>query len=754
MPAPLSPIRPSRSEEDGETRPLSPFSLGTRRVSKDQNSTSQSSMITIRPATHQRPGEVGVEEALISDAYKTGQRESSPKPNLTQRSASVNLAENRLSDFGNRPTDFFETDSSDVDESGSDDAAQNGDLDPLESVPRKVNKSSVTENSTVPISVNTTINKDLNKARRVSDEGQDPEMSHEGESKKSPSQSASAHGISQIRTTSVTAPRLDDSALDTPHTHSSADRDWLQRPWSENPQYYPYGLSSHSRDDGRFGTQTTINTIGARSNRSTNTHLAGRRGDRMLYAHAITMKSLANLEAGADDEDPAIDIDTVMGKSSKISALKRPLSAKTGRDGKDWQVESVPTMPAIPDVDDNDVRGRSALKDKTRSVSAGPGKRVSVVPPPIEVRSRSASSAEIVKTPFPEKELQELRREAKRPQPLQPSLGGQPHGILRKDRSSGLERSPMTPLSQQNFRVDAILPLSVHRRYKPHSRCVGKLVVPADPELIRKTTAAARRKSTLANIKAGKEKEGNKKEEEKTPKNDFDDAALFNTLRSEYHGCLLGRSKAGKFWRRYLSLRILKRIVLVALEDPPLGLHNDVERYQSKMMEGLRSPRLLVRKGLTETFSEEELFEHFTKPKECKGQYAWVHWAHRVSQDVEEEYEFDEEIGMVLIPQQAHKEVNMPIPGGLEFVEGWSIRRIVVASVLAVLVTVTPALVWILAGPAPADARLPQHEPWTDGLGSNDAEGRVVSGMLIAVVLGVSSWATVALWALASWLTM
>ena len=318
--------------------------------------------------------------------------------------------------------------------------------------------------------------------------------------------------------------------------------------------------------------------------------------------------------------------------------------------------------------------------------------------------------------------------------------------------------------------ADSILTLSVRRRYGPCGRRISRLVIPADTEMA--FPARSHRDSITSPTEEGQK-------ELQAAKRDYDDARLFYRLRDTYYGDLLGDNFLSRFSRRWLSARSLNRIVLVTA---------DVEPFVPSGNQ--RTPRVLVRRGLSTTFTEDKLLSHFFRPAQGLKTYSWVHWAHRVALDCVDDTadeivsgkepaeaaamegiaavnrEDDEKDESTATNARAaaksrrdgrhhhrHRRVTA-VPGGLEFVEGWSAWRISFAVILVILCAIASVLAWVFEGPVSATAWSTQHSHGNRLLPHYDAEGRVGSGIALGILVLVMGWMMLGLWIAASWIVM
>jgi len=359
-----------------------------------------------------------------------------------------------------------------------------------------------------------------------------------------------------------------------------------------------------------------------------------------------------------------------------------------------------PTPPPIPT---RDSRYQEWRNSRYRSVSA-PAKKVTVAPPPIDT-SRMAIQPPHVKTPYPFR------------------------AIHRKE--FGRQFSASEPTLRSPRVHDSILTLSI-RRSNPNSRLrLSTLTIPANSEF----SAVKNRHSTSG----GKEY---------TPQ-DFDDAELFRHLRRHYKH-LLGP------WR-YFSARSLTMICV----------SGDASKQADSGYGWLltpRSPRTLAHKGLNDTFSEEKLLRFFHDPSAAgKSRYAWVSWAHRLADApaISTPLPLPSELPSA-VPDSARTPISAATTStvnnrfsmirraeqheGLEFVVSWSVRRILLALTLVLVVSLAATLLWVFLG------KSSHGDGGSSGfMGAGDrVVGGVVMGICVLLIgcFGIGGWIGV------SWLVL
>jgi hypothetical protein len=359
-----------------------------------------------------------------------------------------------------------------------------------------------------------------------------------------------------------------------------------------------------------------------------------------------------------------------------------------------------PTPPPIPQRDSKYQEWRNS---RYRSVSA-PARKVTMAPPPINT-SRNSFKKPLVETPFPFRAVH--RKEFDRQfSASEPTLRG-PHVH------------------------DSVLTLSI-RRSNPNSRLrISTLTIPANSDFNsakhnrRRSSARAREFTSL----------------------DFDDAELFRQLQRQYKS-LLGP------WRHF-SARSLTMICV----------SGDASKQADSGYGWLltpRSPRTLAYKGLNDTFSEEKMLRFFHNPEAAgKSRYAWVGWAHRLADAPA--------ITTPLPPPSSTIPGSARTPAtatssstvnnrfsmirrleqheGLEFVVCWSVRRILGALAMVLVLSVAATLLWIFLGKN-------SHTPGSGGAGFMGAGDRVVAGSVMGICVLLIGVAGMAGWIGVSWLVL
>lgn len=283
---------------------------------------------------------------------------------------------------------------------------------------------------------------------------------------------------------------------------------------------------------------------------------------------------------------------------------------------------------------------------------------------------------------------------------------------------TSIRKSFRSPLSANtSYPTDSILTLSLasSRRHKPP--LTTTITLPATTSTHLSFASPAEKDAHFATI-------------------DFDDTALFLALHRGYG------SLSGPF--RFISARTLSRIVV----SGPASQAADAG-YGWLAAPSPRSPRKGEMPGLSDSFSEAKLMRNYLRPKACKARYAWVGWAHRLADaplTAMHPALRDEEGGRG--GRQAQTE-------GLEFVVGWSIRRILAVLALVILASVASALCWVFLGRNAQMSGFTYRGPAvTTGGGFRDAGDRVAPGVLIGVCVLLLGLTGMGGWIGGSWLLM
>lgn len=349
----------------------------------------------------------------------------------------------------------------------------------------------------------------------------------------------------------------------------------------------------------------------------------------------------------------------------------------------------------------------SQIPDADRLTALPPmaKKRVSLAPPPLELATMHGSlPEEIVRTPYPIG----FRKNYMKPSPLRTSM---------------------------NIEHETILPLSIRRSVHQNQRPRKVMHI----EIPRNIDAAVA-------LSLGDTSE--KTKEQHFEALDFDDSHFFRELQSAYH------KLAGLF--RFLSARTLQNIQISHSASCNSTCEAELSSKTCSHTTYPRSPRHLASQGLKDSFSEQELLRYFWSPNLGKARYAWVHWAKRLSSTA------DQHNDPAPVPpadspstrlaekpkksQEAREATETAVKcgectAGLEFVEGWSARRIFLAIACVKVSALAAALCWIFLG---SDRHF--------DTGYRDAGGRVEGGMMLGVFVLLTGWTTLLGWLGLSWL--
>lgn len=398
-----------------------------------------------------------------------------------------------------------------------------------------------------------------------------------------------------------------------------------------------------------------------------------------------------------------------------------------------------------------------------RKSTSAANRKVFVVPPPIDPHRRVSAASDYLRTPYPFHEAE---------QPDIPSLDQHRAHVLQNVQQKSSQRYDLEP-ALDSLSAYTVLTLSVRRRYSPYGRRVTRLVIPANGDSRNlpteshssNTTTTNKTLTTNSNFdfflpEFNPTRRTSSSKRDIIPPNAYDDALLFRRLRNHYHAELLGSSSVARLWRRHIAARILKRIIVIPEHADAGAPRSSYRQHSSEPNSGPRSPRYLARKGLSDTFSEGGLLRGFRRPRALRRRYGWVSWVHRVARDMDDsldpQADDDEKVGedggVGARRRRMHGGSLGVVPGGLEFVEGWSAGRIVVAFLVVVLLAVAAVLLWVSLGPVPAGAG--RFRVSGGGHGLRDAEGRLGTGLAMGVfVVGLGAVA-VGGWLWVSWLTM
>ncbi|KAF2772638.1 hypothetical protein EJ03DRAFT_348589 [Teratosphaeria nubilosa] len=312
----------------------------------------------------------------------------------------------------------------------------------------------------------------------------------------------------------------------------------------------------------------------------------------------------------------------------------------------------------------------------------GGSKKVHVVPPPIDTSGPKRSlPPEIVRTPYPFTADKVQRRD----------FGQSPHSTS----------------SAETGGSESILTLSIRRTNAYAMRRVTSLTIPASNDY---------------GLRGGE-----KQSQFKTT--DFDDAAFFSQLRASY------RELSGA--TRFFSARSLR---CIAVSGPASKAADAGYGWLHQP----RSPRVLAYRGLTDSFSEEKILQHYLDPSLGRKRFAFVHWARRLAAAPPNRTpQVDDDSGQ---PVDADLARRMEQPEGLEFVVGWSIRRIALSLLLLIFLSIAIAILWTFLGKNTVTGK--------PGGGFRDAGDRVLPGVVMGICLLLIGLSGIGGWLGVSWLVM
>jgi hypothetical protein len=138
---------------------------------------------------------------------------------------------------------------------------------------------------------------------------------------------------------------------------------------------------------------------------------------------------------------------------------------------------------------------------------------------------------------------------------------------------------------------------------------------------------------------------------------------------------------------------------------------------------------------LTDSFSTEKLLAGFKRPKGGRGRMAFVRWAQRlaaVPDTSSPAIGHGEEGGQGMDLVRRRDEI-----GGLEFVVGWSWRRILAAMGVVVGLALATVSIWVFVG-----------------VGGSGPESRVSTAALLGIVVFLVGLGLVGAWLGVSWISI
>ncbi|KAI9755342.1 MAG: hypothetical protein M1815_005058 [Lichina confinis] len=191
-----------------------------------------------------------------------------------------------------------------------------------------------------------------------------------------------------------------------------------------------------------------------------------------------------------------------------------------------------------------------------------------------------------------------------------------------------------------------------------------------------------------------------------SPPSSFDDEKLFRLLKAEY------RKRRG-WGRRIFSLRTIRSLSLIY--STPNALEVGAARAGQPSMP--TNPHL----------TRSSFLDAFKRPNRVRGAHLWRDWLRQLStQHLSSGH-----------PDENHTKLTV------EFIDGWSVVRLVLVFLLSTLLGLATGVVWIVFG--------------IDGQGQTgvgSAEARVTTGVLLSGLVLLLSWILLAAWMLLSWLVL
>ena len=366
------------------------------------------------------------------------------------------------------------------------------------------------------------------------------------------------------------------------------------------------------------------------------------------------------------------------------------------------------------------------MKESRHLPPSKPIKKVTVIPPPISISDPTGQSPlSITRTPYPF-----------------------------THRKVFPPMSPVSESSEDTISRESVLSVCVRRNNANRPTWVSRMVLPKSADL---------RSPNMTSP------ESNEKHFKSL---DYDDSHFFQQLRSEY-----GKLR-GPF--RFLSAQSLQRITIEYFGHRS-GRPVRCGSCDHAGSEAMRSPRLLAFKGLVDTFSEEKLMEHYRHPKAGRARYSWVHWAHRIAAstapalskipitppppgsattldsegkggDTGDGNADNEVLSKAKEPADDSYDADPDDTAensgvGIEYIEDWSVPRIVSALAVVLLLAVAVTLIWVFLGVGPT---LAGDTVVTGGL--RYASDRVVTGLVFGGFVFLIGLAIVLAWIWISWL--
>jgi len=194
---------------------------------------------------------------------------------------------------------------------------------------------------------------------------------------------------------------------------------------------------------------------------------------------------------------------------------------------------------------------------------------------------------------------------------------------------------------------------------------------------------------------------------------DFDDETLFKLIRTEY-------AKMRGPFRRFGSLRGLQSINLLS--------YRHLSQLASRSLKPVHTKNF---RAVDDEFAQERMLRLYRKSKLGRGEHEWVNWVPKLPENLNSGQGSDKDEKIVL-----------------EFVEGWSVAKIVAAVASVIVLSVMAAVLWVLVGVGG------RQMGKRGALGWRDAGGRVETGMVLGAFVLLLGWTGVGAWVGLSWLVM
>jgi hypothetical protein len=209
---------------------------------------------------------------------------------------------------------------------------------------------------------------------------------------------------------------------------------------------------------------------------------------------------------------------------------------------------------------------------------------------------------------------------------------------------------------------------------------------------------------------------------------EFDDKFFADRLRDGY------RSLSGNWFQRSFSARKLKDIRLT-----------QINTWSGSCSQPNSQPSGLLAAGAgidmdadaRSPFTEDSLMNLYFHPSSGKARYTWVHWAQRVASTNTPHRRKRLENNSFRFPEPARENELPDTITTVQFVQSYSLLRILSALALMLLLSVAAALLWIFLGMAGSGIRLNVENQRSDRVGSGMAIGILV---LLVESAGFGAW--------------